>query len=131
MPELPEVETVKTGLENAVLGKRIQNIKVNRYDLRFPIPQDIGQSLTGRIIKSIERRGKYIVIHSDASLSVILHLGMSGRIRIFGCGEDYVARKHDHIIFDLDDSGCFAFEDPRRFGMLYTCLLYTSDAADE
>lgn len=118
MPELPEVETVKAGLENAVLGKRIQSVKINRYDLRVPIPQDFGQMMSGRPIQHIERRGKYIIFHID-DVRAVLHLGMSGRIRIFDSLEAYEARKHDHVICTMEGGGCFAFEDPRRFGMFY------------
>ncbi len=118
MPELPEVETVKGGLERAVLGGRIKGLRVNRYDLRIPVPQDLGQRLSAQTIHEISRRGKYIIMHIGDSYAV-LHLGMSGRIRIFAAASDYEARKHDHIIFEMEDGGLFAFEDPRRFGMFY------------
>ncbi len=118
MPELPEVETVKAGLEGAVLGQRIRSVQINRYDLRVPIPQDFGQMMSGRSIQKIERRGKYIIFYID-DVRAVLHLGMSGRIRIFKAGDTYEARKHDHVICNMEDGGCFAYEDPRRFGMFY------------
>ncbi len=119
MPELPEVETVMRGMENALLGKDIGCVKINRYDLRVPVPQDFGQRLTGGKINSLERRGKYIIIHIGDDIHAVLHLGMSGRINIFPADTIYKPQKHDHIVFTMNDGTCFAFEDARRFGMLY------------
>ncbi len=119
MPELPEVETVMRGMENAVLGHVISHVRINRYDLRVPVPKDLGQIMTGCKVAAFERRGKYIIIHSDREASIVVHLGMSGRIRIFPNLEQYEARKHDHIIMTMDNGVCVAFEDPRRFGMFY------------
>lgn len=117
MPELPEVETVMRGLEQSVLGQNISSVQVNRYDLRFPVAEDFGQQVTGCDIRTLHRRGKYIILDFGDDLSGILHLGMSGRVRIFDAGAEYVARPHDHLIFHLDKGVRFAFEDPRRFGM--------------
>ena len=119
MPELPEVEIIKRGMENALLGKHIKAVQVNRYDLRVRVPQDFRQRVTGKPIESLERRGKYIIIRLDANIFIILHLGMSGRINIFPPNKPYEPQKHDHVIFTMDDGTCFAFEDPRRFGTLY------------
>lgn len=119
MPELPEVETVRCGLENAVLGKRVQDVQINRYDLRFPVPDDFRQVFSGQIIQNLIRRGKYIIFELGSGAQSVLHLGMSGRVRIFSAGQEYVARKHDHILITLEDSSFFVFEDPRRFGMFY------------
>ena len=119
MPELPEVETIRRGMAAAIEGKVIHSVRVNRYDLRMPVPQDLGQSLTGRKIKALKRRGKYIIMDLDGDVTGVLHLGMSGRIHIYESERDYVANKHDHIVAVMDDGGCFAFEDPRRFGMFY------------
>ncbi len=120
MPELPEVETIRRGLEAAVLGKSIKNVQINRHDLRVAVPEDFGQRVTGASIDALIRRGKYIIMQlAPNNVPVVLHLGMSGRIRIFESGEAYSPRKHDHLVFHMDDSTCFAFEDPRRFGMMY------------
>lgn len=120
MPELPEVETVRRGMESAIQGHTIKSVQIKRHDLRVRVPDDFGQHLTGRRIESLTRRGKYIIMEfHPAGRAVILHLGMSGRIRIFKPDSPYVPRKHDHIIVRMDDSCCFAFEDPRRFGMMY------------
>ncbi len=118
MPELPEVETVLRGMENALLGKHIRTVKINRYDLRVPLPQDFGQRLSSKSINALERRGKYIIMHI-ADIRVILHLGMSGRVNIFPPDISYKAQKHDHVVIAMNDGTCFAFEDARRFGMLY------------
>ncbi len=119
MPELPEVEIVKRGMENAILDKEIQSVKINRYDLRVPMNSNFGQMVTGKVINKLERRGKYIIINIGADIHAILHLGMSGRIHISGLNDNYEEHKHDHIIFTFEDGTRFAFEDPRRFGLLY------------
>ncbi|MGH1404301.1 MAG: bifunctional DNA-formamidopyrimidine glycosylase/DNA-(apurinic or apyrimidinic site) lyase [Alphaproteobacteria bacterium] len=119
MPELPEVETVMRGLEKSALNHVVSHVKVNRYDLRVPVPADLGQSVTGGRITKFQRRGKYILVHFDRDVSLIIHLGMSGRMRIFASAAQYEPRKHDHIIMTMDNDVCIAFEDPRRFGMFY------------
>ncbi len=119
MPELPEVETVMRGMEAALLNKVISDVKVNRYDLRVPVPQDFVGRLIGRNIKAFERRGKYIIIYIGDDIYAVLHLGMSGRINIFPADISYKPQKHDHIVVSMSDGTCFAFEDARRFGMFY------------
>ncbi len=119
MPELPEVETIRRGMEDALLNKEIKQVKVNRYDLRVNLPRDFASQLTGKIVRSIKRRGKYIIMNMGKDINVILHMGMSGRINIFPPSAPYIAKKHDHVVFTMDDGTCFAFEDPRRFGMIY------------
>ncbi len=122
MPELPEVETVKRGMEQALLKKHIKSVQINRHDLRKPIPQDFGQSITNKELRALSRRGKYIIMHIGANTetTAILHLGMSGRIHILAPDDLYTPRKHDHVIITMDDNTRFTFEDPRRFGMFYT-----------
>lgn len=120
MPELPEVETVRRGIEKAMCGQMIKAVQINRYDLRVPVPYDFGQQVSARPLSALYRRGKYIILDIDAgAVPVILHLGMSGRVRIFAKAQEYESRPHDHLIFYMSGGGCFAFEDPRRFGMLY------------
>ncbi len=120
MPELPEVETVMGGMRRSICDKPISKVLVNRRDLRIPVNDDFAERLGGKVIKSLMRRGKYIIMELEPdNLHVILHLGMSGRIRIFGADENYEPHKHDHVVVYLDDSTIFAFEDPRRFGLMY------------
>ncbi len=119
MPELPEVEIVKRGMAQAILGKEISNVKINRYDLRVLVNSDFGQMVTGQVIHKLERRGKYIIMHIGKDIFAVLHLGMSGRIHISGINDNYEEHKHDHIICTMRDGTRFAFEDPRRFGLFY------------
>lgn len=120
MPELPEVETVKRGMAAAILSKRVSTVQVERYDLRTPIPPEFCEIVCGRSFVSLERRGKYIILTLDGACFVVLHLGMSGRIRIYAPGESYKPEKHDHVRIVLDDGTIVVFHDPRRFGQIYT-----------
>lgn len=119
MPELPEVETVRRGLEKALENKTITRIHVRRRDLRKPIPDSFENSLQGAKIKSLARRGKYILIHTDQKDLAVLHLGMSGRIRIEAPANNQETQKHDHVILHIDQGTRIIFHDPRRFGMFY------------
>ena len=119
MPELPEVETVARGLAGAIFGKVIEHVIVKRRDLRRIIPVDFEDRLTGGCVKNLKRRGKYIIIELTAENPVILHLGMSGRIRIYTPGDSYEPIKHDHVILTMQDGSSIVFNDPRRFGMFY------------
>ena len=119
MPELPEVETVKRGLEPTLTDAVIEAVEVFRYDLRVAIPQDFVQKVSGRRVTFLKRRGKYIVFGVDGDHVVVLHLGMSGRVRIYAPSEPYDFLKHDHVYFQTHDGGRIVFHDPRRFGMLY------------
>ena len=118
MPELPEVETVKTALAPAMQKKTIKNIKINRYDLRFPIPRDFISHTETQTVQQLIRRGKYILILLNNNRAMILHLGMSGRIYIFEKKKNYEPQKHDHVLIEMQDGTLIAFNDPRRFGLL-------------
>ena len=118
MPELPEVEIVKRGLEGAVIGRVITGITLNRPDLRFPIPPDLPKRLKGRRIDSLKRRGKYILCFTDSGDGFVLHLGMSGVVKIIPAGETHTPKKHDHVVMRLNDNGIIVYHDPRRFGFL-------------
>lgn len=120
MPELPEVEITRRGLAPAMLDKRIETIHLNRFDLRGGIPADLKDSIQGRLLITTKRRGKYILGFTDSGAGFVLHLGMSGRIRIHAPGEIYKPQKHDHVIFTMSDKTKVVFNDPRRFGMLYS-----------
>lgn len=119
MPELPEVETVKCGLEQAVLGHVIAKVTLNRPDIRVPITQSFQEKTQGAVIQNLIRRGKYIIALLDNGHGFVLHLGMSGRIHIYAPGQTYEPAKHDHVVFETEEGAIIVFNDPRRFGMLY------------
>ncbi len=116
MPELPEVETVRRGLTPYLQYRRIDAVSVREPRLRWPIPADLPQRLIGRRIEQLDRRGKYIIVALDSGDRVILHLGMSGRIRVLDPSEPL--RKHDHVDWRLDSGRVMRFHDPRRFGAM-------------
>lgn len=118
MPELPEVEIVRRGLEGAVRGKKIKRVQLNRPNLRFAIPDNFQQILEGQVIDSLSRRGKYILVFLDDGNGFVLHLGMSGVVKIIPAGDGYQPEKHDHIVMDFEDGGCVVYHDPRRFGFV-------------
>lgn len=123
MPELPEVETVRRGLEPAMTGRRILHAEVRREGLRWPFPPDLAVRLTGARVTALRRRAKYILADLDSGESALIHLGMSGRMLVSGeaPGAFEHARampgKHDHIVLDLEGGARVAFNDARRFGM--------------
>jgi formamidopyrimidine-DNA glycosylase len=117
MPELPEVETTRRGLEPHIIGKRIQSVLLRRDTLRWPIPFDIVEKLPGQKILGIERRAKYLLMHTAAG-SALWHLGMSGSMRVLKASA--AAGKHDHVDVVLSGQKIIRFTDPRRFG----CLLW-------
>lgn len=124
MPELPEVETVRRGLEPAMTGARIRQALINRPDLRWPFPARMADRLTGARVLGLRRRSKYILIDLDTGESLLVHLGMSGRMLVSGdplgqfVRDHPAAEKHDHVVFDLDNGARITFNDPRRFGAM-------------
>lgn len=113
MPELPEVETTVRGLAHHLDGARIERVRLNRPDMRFPFPEGLVQALTGARVTGLGRRAKYGLVHTDRDTTLVFHLGMSGRWRIDPSDE----AKHDHLV--LETSGHrFALHDPRRFGFV-------------
>lgn len=110
MPELPEVETVRRGLLG-LIGKEILAVELNRTNLRFPFPEDM-DSIAGRKILSVDRRAKYLLIRLENDLTLLSHLGMTGRF-----GYD-LEGKHDHVIIDFVDGSRLVYTDPRRFGIM-------------
>ncbi len=120
MPELPEVETTRKGIEPFLLNKKIFDIKVHTPKLRWPIPIALLDNICNREISAVIRRGKYILIYCSRGY-VLIHLGMSGSLRISNIHND--RRKHDHVEFILSKDRVLRFNDPRRFG----CILWQSD----
>jgi formamidopyrimidine-DNA glycosylase len=118
VPELPEVETVKRGLRSTVEGRRFIYVETRRGDLRVPFPDDFANRLTGRRVQRLWRRAKYILADLDAGETLVIHLGMSGRITVYGAGVDVLRGKHDHVIFDTDAPAHIVFTDHRRFGLM-------------
>jgi formamidopyrimidine-DNA glycosylase len=119
MPELPEVETTRRGIEPWLVGRRIEHVVVRDRRLRWPVPLSLPARLRGTTVRAVDRRGKYLLIATDAG-TLILHLGMSGSLRVLDATAPPLA--HDHVDFLLDSGRCLRFNDPRRFG----CLLFTS-----
>jgi len=120
MPELPEVETTRRGIAPHILGRTITGAVVRNRQLRWPVPRSLGKTLTGRQVKSVDRRGKYLLIGLDTG-ALILHLGMSGSLRIVK--PDTAHEKHDHVDIVFDNGRCLRLRDPRRFGSIH----YTRD----
>jgi formamidopyrimidine-DNA glycosylase len=116
MPELPEVETVRRGLALKMTGRHIVQAELRRQDLRRPFPPMLARTLTGAAIGKLTRRGKYILIELDDSGTLLLHLGMSGRITAGSA--DLPHAPHDHVILTLDDGTVVRFNDARRFGLI-------------
>ncbi len=134
MPELPEVETVMRGLAPSMEGARFAYVSVNRPDLRWPFPDNMAGRLTGARVERLRRRSKYILADLNSGESLLIHLGMSGRMTVSGdpLGQ-FVhihpqTEKHDHVIFEMENGARIAFNDPRRFGAMD--LLATEEAAD-
>ena len=122
MPELPEVETTRRGIAPYLIGRRVVGVTLRRPDLRWPIPAAISELLPGQRIDAVERRAKYLLLHTQAG-SALLHLGMSGVLRVLP--PDAPVGKHDHVDIALERTSTQAgrilrFTDPRRFG----CLLW-------
>jgi formamidopyrimidine-DNA glycosylase len=132
MPELPEVETVRLGLESALEGHAFARVIAKRPDLRKPFPPRFAERLTGRRILRLRRRAKYLLLDLDNGETLIVHLGMSGRLTVHGpkassrpgrfhnktpddgSGEG----KHDHVVFETDEGTRIVFTDHRRFGLM-------------
>ena len=119
MPELPEVEVVRTAMEKEMRTRVIENVEVRRRDLRVPISNDFESVFAGQRVDTLVRRGKYIIVSLENARTAVLHLGMSGRIFIHPPDYAYEPAKHDHVILNLNGGGRVVFQDPRRFGMFY------------
>ena len=134
MPELPEVETVRSGLDQVLRGRRFLRVDQRRHDLRFPLPEHFAERLTGRTVKRLDRRAKYILIHLDHGEVLVVHLGMTGRFSVAtpsprpSRGEgtrlgEYVHdhggdAKHDHLLFTMSGGAVITYNDARRFGYM-------------
>lgn len=117
MPELPEVETVMRGLRRRLDGRTIVRAVANRADLRWPLPPGFAARLTGTRVLGLRRRGKYILIQLSSGESLLLHLGMSGRMVIGPVGTNATV-PHEHVVIETGDGWRVALVDPRRFGSM-------------
>lgn len=131
VPELPEVETVRRGLEHHLVGRKIIEVEINRTDLRFPFPEGFGRTLTGKVVERVDRRAKYLLIRLDGNLTWLCHLGMSGRWTLLGNNiESRPGRfangasvgsgdgPHDWVVVHLGDGSRAVYSDHRRFGIM-------------
>lgn len=124
MPELPEVETVRRGLVPVMEGARIEDALVRRADLRWPFPDQMAERLAGQQVKALRRRSKYILADLGSGETLLIHLGMSGRMLIDGLNTaDFHSAvktpdKHDHVILTMSGGATITFNDARRFGAM-------------
>ena len=132
MPELPEVETVRRGLEPVMTGVRIAKVEARRPDLRFPFPERFAARLKGATVQHLSRRAKYILAGLSTGETLIMHLGMSGRFSIHlpngrgGVLGEYEQDTgndpaHDHVVFEMSNGATITYNDPRRFGSMDLC----------
>lgn len=122
MPELPEVETSRRGIAPWLEEQRVSSVVIRERRLRWPVPREIDRKLPGQVIRSIRRRAKYLLLDTDNG-TLLMHLGMSGSVRIID--HDEPAAKHDHVDIVLDSGKALRFRDPRRFGS----MLWARDAS--
>lgn len=134
MPELPEVETVRRGLLPVLEGAVIARAEVNRPDLRWPLPDRMAQRLTGKRVTALRRRSKYLLADLSGGETLLIHLGMSGRMLISGAQigafyHDHPApQKHDHVVLHMDSGARITFNDARRFGAMDLMATETAEA---
>lgn len=124
MPELPEVETTRRGIEPHIIGKSVKTVVVRQPVLRWPVPMDLSAILSGQKLKSLSRRGKYLLL-AFANGHVLIHLGMSGSLRIVTANS--ALKKHDHIDIVFSSTVILRFHDPRRFG----AILWTQEPLEQ
>ena len=138
MPELPEVETVRRGLEPVLAGARLARVEARRPDLRFPLPEGFVQRLTGARVLTLDRRAKYLLAALDRDETLVMHLGMTGRFEIGGTaarpapGVFALAEppdpRHAHVLFETDAGATVTFYDARRFGYMDLAATAALDA---
>lgn len=127
MPELPEVETTKRGIAPHITDNSVTDVKIRQPKLRWPVPSDLAQILMGKSLTSVERRAKYLLLYFNHQRqhALMIHLGMSGSLRI--CSPNESPLKHDHADILFSNGNCLRYSDPRRFG----CILWLESAPQE
>ena len=124
MPELPEVETVRRGLEPVMAGRLIERAEIRRPDLRWPFPDRMAERLAGARVVGLGRRSKYLLVTLDRDETLIVHLGMSGRMQVDAAPtaayryERAALAAHDHVVLHMEGGIRVTFNDPRRFGAM-------------
>ena len=118
MPELPEVEIVRQALEPILQNRIISNVQLNRLGLRYLFDPDFISIMQGARVQKVDRRAKYILLRLDNQNTLVWHLGMSGRVKIFKNAGDYLKENHDHVVLEQDRGSVIVFNDPRRFGFM-------------
>jgi formamidopyrimidine-DNA glycosylase len=129
MPELPEVETVRRGLEPILVGNAFAHVEQRRPDLRFPLPKHFGERLSGRTVEALDRRAKYLLARLDDGEVLVMHLGMTGSFAVDHANGEREAPgrfahpraktpKHEHVVFHLGDGTAVRYSDARRFGLM-------------
>jgi formamidopyrimidine-DNA glycosylase len=129
MPELPEVETVRRGLEPILVGNAFARVEQRRPDLRFPLPKHFGERLSGRTVEALDRRAKYLLARLDDGEVLVMHLGMTGSFSVDHANGEMKTPgrfahpqadtpKHEHIVFHLGDGTAIRYSDARRFGLM-------------
>jgi len=126
MPELPEVETTRRGISPYIEESTISDVTIRNFSLRWPIQEDLAQILAGQTVKSIQRRAKYLLFQCDSG-TLIIHLGMSGKLRILESNAATKAEKHDHFEIEFDNGQLLRYNDPRRFG----AILWTTEPIEQ
>lgn len=124
MPELPEVETVRRGVAPSMEASTFAHVTLNRPDLRWPFPDRFAERLIGQQVEQVRRRSKYILVDLSGGETLLIHLGMTGRMTVSGdplgqfVHNHPAHEKHDHVVFDMDNGARITFNDPRRFGAM-------------
>src|SRR5688572_32142695 len=128
MPELPEVETVRRGLQPVMEGARFDRVEARRGDLRWPLPKDFVKRVEGQTCTGLGRRAKYLLADLSSGEVLLMHLGMSGSFRVLHGSDENMpggyyherakAGAHDHVVFRMSNGAIVTFNDPRRFGSM-------------
>ena len=125
MPELPEVETTCRGITPHIIGKKIKSAIIREHRLRWPVPKLLPDKINNQTVTRVYRRGKYLLLTLDHAATLIIHLGMSGSLRI--CPHNTQAEKHDHLDLIFSNKKILRYRDPRKFG----CVLWTDKPIEQ